>query len=107
MASTASNTLPPSGTAVHNAAVVKNATPKGVEYTIIGNTITGFVVRLKGLYLLNTTTVITTVAARFGQAADTPCALPVYDPTTGTTSSTCTGFSQPADRSWTLTVTVS
>lgn len=99
--STASNSLPSSSTAGYTSVSVTGATMRSVAYTVTANAITGFTMQLAGSQLLKTAT------AAFDGAAPGTCVTGLYDLTNNQTPITCTGFSQQADRSWRLGVTVS
>jgi hypothetical protein len=103
--STASNSVPAS-TAGYNAVTVTGATMTDTSYTVAAGVITGFTMQLKGVYLLSTTTLITTAKAHFNSNLDTPCTV-TTNLLAGTSTVTCTGFTQTANRSWRLTVAVS
>lgn len=105
-AATSSNEIPPS-TAGHTAVTLTGATMKSVAYTVVAGRITAFTVQLKGPQIELGLPLFSTVVARFGSAADSPCVIGLYDAVADQTPVTCTGFAQPADRSWTLTITVS
>jgi hypothetical protein len=103
--STASNTVPRS-TAAYNTVTVSGAKMTGISYTVAAGVITGFTVQLKGVYVLSTTTLITTAKAHFNSNLDTPCTV-TTNLLAGTSTVTCAGFTQTANRSWRLTVSVS
>lgn len=113
-ASTASTTLPNS-TVGHTAITLTGAKMRSISYVVTGGVITGFTVNLKGpatttltvAGLAVKTTLFTTVRAHFGTAPDVFCVLGVYSAATDQTPATCTGFSQRADRSWQLRISVS
>lgn len=113
-ASTASNSIPNS-TAGHTAITVSGAKMRSISYTIAAGTITGFTVNLKGPATTTvtvagvpvTTTLFTTVRARFGTGTQVLCTLGLYSASNDQTPATCTGFAQPAARSWSLQITVS
>lgn len=99
--STASNSLPSSSTAGYTSVSVTGATVRSVDYTVTANAITGFTMQLDGSQVLKTAT------AAFDGSAPGTCVMGVYDLINNQTPITCTGFSQQADRSWRLVVTVS
>lgn len=112
-AGTASNRVPRTTIANQNV-TVSGATMKGVKYTVAANVITGLTVQLKGrqfalnaLGLVTSTPLFTTVTGRFGAGTAVPCVIGLYDAVKDQTPATCTGFSQQANRSWSLRITVS
>lgn len=98
---TAANRIPATSVAGYTAVSVSGATMTGISYTIAANTITAFTVNFKGSVLLKT------VSALFGTGPAGACVLGAYDATADTTSANCTGFTQAANRSWKLAITVS
>ena len=104
-ATTASNTVP-SSTVGYNAVTVNGGTMKGISYMVAGNTITGFTVQLKGPQIKLGVTLFSTVVARFGDGLNQPCVIGLYDAAADQTPAVCTGFTQPANQSWRLTITL-
>jgi hypothetical protein len=105
-AATSSNTVPAS-TAGYQSVRVSGGTLQGVSYTVTANTITALTARLKGPQVKLGVTLFSTVTAQFGTGAVVPCTIGLYDVTTDSTSVTCTPFTQRANASWTLQITVS
>lgn len=99
-ASTASNRVSAS-TLGYQSVRVSGATMTDISYTISGTSITGFAVKLRGSQLLKL------VSASFNGGLPGVCVVGLYDATSNKTSVTCTGFAQPANRSWSLQITVS
>lgn len=106
-AATSSTTLPAS-TVGYQSVRVTGGTPKDINYTVTANTITALTVRLKGpkVSLLGVP-LFTTVTARFGSGTTVTCAIGLYDAVSDSTAVTCTPFTQRANASWSLQITVS
>lgn len=106
-ASTASNTVPAS-IAGYQSVHITGGTLEGVSYTVTANTITALSARLQGPQISALgVTLFSTVTAQFGAGSPVTCAIGLYDALSNTTAVTCTPFTQRANASWTLQITVS
>ena len=98
-AATASRSVPDS-TLGYQSVRVTGATMTDISYTVALNKISAITVKLRGNLALKA------MSAAFNGTAGT-CLAGVYDLTSNSTSFACTGFTQSANRSWSLQVTVS
>lgn len=95
----ASNAVPATQAAYHELKVT-GARAESVSYTIAAGVLTGVVADMRGNLLLNT------ASAHFDTGGTRTCVVGLYNIFTGTSPVTCTGFTQQAAPSWTLTIDV-